>query len=152
MKTTLIALTLLVGLLAASALTATIAWTVWYAENHAPSAALGPFEQSTAALHTQLAQSAQREAEIEKLYWNQPEKLQVLIQSHQQRIDKLTGNTASAEIVAHDQEAIARLEQRIAAIEAERVAQAQAEAEALKQQQLEARQQAQEDAHSGQAR
>ena len=127
-----------------------VAWNTWYAGSHAVTVTPGAVEQGRQALDAQLKQATQREAEIEKLYWNEPEKLQVLIQSHQQRLAKLQGNTAAGAIVAHDNEAIARLQQRIAALEAARAAQAEAEAEAARQAALAAKQQAWEAAHPGQ--
>lgn len=105
-----------------------IAWNVWYAESHTPTAAPGAVEQGRQNLHAQLEQSEQREAEIEKLYWNQPEKLEQIIEAHQQRYNKLTGNPTAGEIQQHDQQAVARLQQRIQQIWAERKAAAEAEA------------------------
>ena len=107
-----------------------IGWNVWYAESHTPTAAPGTVEQGKLNLHAQLEQTQQREAEIEKLFWNQPEKLEVLIASHKQRLDKLTGNPSAGELAAHDQQAVTRLEQRIVQIAAERQAQAEAAAAA----------------------
>ncbi len=80
-------------------------------------------------LRNQVTQAGQREAQIEKHYWNSPNQLQVLIHSHQQRIEQLTGNPEAGEIVAHDRDAVTRLEKRIADIEAERQAQAAAQVE-----------------------
>jgi hypothetical protein len=117
-------------------------WNLWFAQTHTPWAEPGAVEKGRLALAAQLADSVKREAEIEKIYWDQPEKLQVLIQAHQQREDKLAGNPAANQIVAHDQQAIDRLQQRIAALEAKREAQAEAEAEAAKQAALEAKQEA----------
>jgi hypothetical protein len=90
-----------------------VAYSVWYANTkpivHTPSAV----EQGRTALHTQLAASMQREASIEKLYWDSPSKLQILIDAHKQRIDKVQSNPAGGEIVSHDQDAIAKLGKRI---------------------------------------
>jgi hypothetical protein len=113
MKKTVLALTLSLAFLAI-VFCAIVVSNVWYAEHHPPVAAPGTVEQGRMALHAQLLQAGQREEQFEKLYWNSPEQLQVLIQSHQQRIDRLAGNAAGGEIVAHDQDAIARLQQRIA--------------------------------------
>lgn len=76
-------------------------------------------------LHAQLVASEQRETEIEKQDWNSIPLLNQLIGAHQQRIVKLAGNNQAGEIIAHDHEAIARLERRIHEIgeqEAERPA------------------------------
>lgn len=89
-------------------------------------------EQGRMDLHAKLAQAEEREAGIEKIYWNSPEQLRVLIKSHQKRIDELKGNSAGGEIVAHDQDAIARIEKRVADIEAAQEAAAKAQAEQAK--------------------
>jgi membrane protein involved in colicin uptake len=123
---------------------------VWWAGNHGVVTTPGAVEQGWQTLGAQLKQSEQSEAEIEKLYWNQPEKLAVLIEAHKQRMAKLEGNKTAGLIVAHDNEAVARLQQRIAAIYAQREAQAEAAAAAEKQAELEAKQQAWEEAHPGQ--
>lgn len=107
-----------------------VAYSVWYANTkpvtHTPTAV----EQGAAALHTQLATAEQRETEIEKLYWNAPDKLTVLIDAHQQRIEKLRGNPTAGEIFVHDQQAIAKLQGRIGTLYAEQKARAAAAAAA----------------------
>ncbi len=110
------------------ALACVLAYSVWRGETEVLAPIPGRVELERRALHAQLEQAVQREAEIEKGFWNQPEKLQVLIDSHQQRIAKLQGNPAGDEIVAHDKDAIARLQNRIAAIAAARQAAAEAAA------------------------
>lgn len=77
-------------------------------------AAPDPLAAGRQKLHDQLAASEQRETEIEKQDWNSIPLLRELIAAHQQRIAKLDGNNQAAEIVAHDHDAIARLEKRIA--------------------------------------
>jgi hypothetical protein len=82
-----------------------------------------PVQAGRQKLHAQLVQSEQREAEFERQDWNSITPLHELIVAHQKRIGELTGNTEAAEIVAHDNEAIARLQKRIndlAAMEAEK--------------------------------
>ena len=127
----------------------TVAWSVWYAESHTPEVGPDAVEQSRVALEQQFDQSQKQEAGIEKLYWNQPEKLNKLIDAHKQRIARLTGNPAAAAIVAHDQQSVVRLTQRIdaidAAIDAARAAAAEAAAEAEKQAAIEASEQGQAD-------
>jgi hypothetical protein len=141
MKLKLIVLALFLAVTAAAGAT-TLAWNIWYAENHTPWTPPDAVEQGRLALAAQLSDSVKREAEIEKIYWDQPGKLEILIAAHQQREDKLAGNSAAYAIVAHDKDAIEKLRQRIAAIEATREAQAEAEAEAAREAALEAKQQA----------
>jgi hypothetical protein len=62
------------------------------------------------------------------------------MQGHEQRIEKLKGNTAAGEIVAYDREAIDRLEKRIAQIAEQEAAKAEAAQEAAKQAAREAQQ------------
>jgi hypothetical protein len=64
-------------------------------------------------LHAELAASEQREAEIEKQDWDSIPLLRDVIEAHQQRMGKLAANSQAGEIVAHDRDAIARLEKRI---------------------------------------
>jgi hypothetical protein len=112
-----------------------VAYNVWRGETAPVAKTPDAVEQGRANLHNQLAQVEQREAQIEKMDWDSPEKLRVLIQSHQKRIDQLNGNSAGGEIVAHDKDAIARLEKRIADIATEKEAEAKADALAKKAQQ-----------------
>jgi len=72
-----------------------------------------PLQQGRQKLHAQLVASEQREAEIEKQDWNSITLLRDLISAHQERMGKLAGNSQAGEIVAHDRDAIARLEKRI---------------------------------------
>jgi peptidoglycan hydrolase CwlO-like protein len=74
-------------------------------------------------LHAQLVQSEQHEAEFEKQDWHSIPLLHDLVAAHQKRIAELSGNGEAGEIIAHDNEAIARLQKRIdelAAMEAEK--------------------------------
>jgi len=114
------------------ALVGVLAYNVWRGETEVLAPIPGKVELERRALHAKLEQAQQRETEIEKMYWSQPEKLQVLIQSHQKRISELEGNAAGGEIVAHDKDAVARLQKRIEAIAVERQAQAEAAAAAAK--------------------
>ena len=72
-----------------------------------------PLQVARTKLHAQLAESEQREAAIEKQDWDSIPLLRELILAHQVRMQKLAGNSEAVEIVAHDQDAIARLEKRI---------------------------------------
>jgi hypothetical protein len=121
---------LAIALGAVAALALVLGYNVWRGETEVLAPQPGPVEQGRQALHAQLEQAAAREAQIEKTYWDQPEKLQVLIQSHQTRITELEANSAGGEIVAHDKEAITRLQNRITAIAAERQAATEAAAAA----------------------
>ena len=109
-----------------------VAYNVWRGETASVVKTSDAVEQGRMDLHNQLVQAEQREAGVEKMYWGSPDKLRVLIQSHQKRIDQLNGNSAGGEIVAHDRDAIARLEKRIADVEAEKEAEAKAQAEQAK--------------------
>lgn len=121
------ALVVVVGLLAGAMI-----YNVWRGATDPVAKTPSIAEQGRMDLHAKLAQAEQREAGIEKVYWDSPEQLRVLIKSHQQRIDELKGNSAGGEIVAHDQDAIARIEKRIADIEAQREAEAKAQADQAK--------------------
>lgn len=116
----------------AVALVGIVAYNVWRGETAPVVKTPDVVEQGRANLHNQLVRAEQREAQIEKTYWDSPEKLRILIQSHQKRIDQLSGNSASGEIVAHDKDAIARLEKRIADIATEKEAAAKMQAEQAK--------------------
>lgn len=72
-----------------------------------------PLMQGRQKLHAQLTASEQREAEIEKQDWKSIPLLRQLISAHQERMGKLAGNSQAGEILAHDRDAIARLEKRI---------------------------------------
>jgi hypothetical protein len=119
-----------------------IGYNVWRGETTPVVKTPDVVEQGRANLHDQLVQIGEREAQVEKTDWNSAEKLRVLVQSHQKRIEELNGNSAGGEIVAHDKDAIARIEKRIADLGAEQEAaakaqtdQAKAEAQARKAQQ-----------------
>jgi hypothetical protein len=105
-------------------LAAVIAYNVWHAENDPVTTSPGPLQAVQMQLQSQLQEAETREGQIEKLYWDSPRQLRLLVNSHQQRIQKLTGNTQASAILAHDREAVARLEKRIAELEAQRLAQA----------------------------
>jgi hypothetical protein len=107
-------------------------YNVWRGETDPLVTTPGPVEQGRMDLHAKLVQAEQREAGIEKTYWHSPEKLRVLIKSHRQRVDELNGNNAGAEIVAHDKDAIARLEKRVADLEVAQEAEAEAREEQAK--------------------
>jgi hypothetical protein len=115
---------LVIALGVVAALAVMLVYNVWRGETEVLAPQPGPVEQGRQALHAQFEQSAAREAQIEKTYWDHPEKLQVLIQSHQKRVAELDGNPAAGELLAHDKDAITRLQNRITAIAAQRQAEA----------------------------
>lgn len=88
-------------------------YNVWRANQDPVTAPPGPLEMGRQQLQSQLKQSEQREAEIEKQDWDSVPLLRDLMSAHQHRIDQLSGNAEAAEIVAHDREAMARLQKRI---------------------------------------
>lgn len=96
-----------------------VSFNIWRAYQDPLTATPGPVELGRQQLHQQLLDSQKREAEIEQADWGSITLLQALIKSHQQRIEKLTGNSQAGEIVAHDRDSIARLEKRIADLEAQ---------------------------------
>ncbi|HWG19599.1 MAG TPA: hypothetical protein VG225_03650 [Terracidiphilus sp.] len=100
-------------------LAAAICYNVWRADQDPVTATPSPLETGRLQLHNQLLESEQRESEIEQQDWNTVTLLRDLIQAHQQRIDKLAGNTQAGEILAHDRDAIARIQSRIAELEAQ---------------------------------
>jgi membrane protein involved in colicin uptake len=120
-----------------AALAGALAWTVWRADTapvNTPPNALQSGEQQ---LHQQLDETRQHEAEVEKQAWNSMDQLVKLIQWHQHRIDRLTGNSQAAEVVAYDRESIARIQARINDLAAEEKAKALAADEKAKEEALE---------------
>jgi ABC-type anion transport system duplicated permease subunit len=105
-------------------------YNLWLAENEPITNTPGQLEQTSMQLHNQLVQAEQREVQFEKLYWDSPGQLRVLITSHRRRIEELAGNKQAGEIVAHDRDAVARLEKRIADLDAQRLAGAEQAQEA----------------------
>jgi septal ring factor EnvC (AmiA/AmiB activator) len=99
---------------------------VWRAETAPIYKTPGALETGRTQIHAQLLQIEQKEAQFEKQYWNSIDDLHALISSHEQRIAQLSSNKEAGEIVAHDQQAIARLEKRITDIEAQNAARAAA--------------------------
>lgn len=94
-------------------LATTLVVNVWRAGHNAVITTPGPYEAGQAQLHQQLLDTRQYESGLEHQAWNSGFKLHQLIDWHQQRIDKLTGNSQAAEILAYDRDSIARLQNRI---------------------------------------
>ena len=104
-------------------LAAVIGYNVWRAVAEPVVATPGPYEVGRQQLHAQLEAAKKREAQFEKEDWDSITLLRGLIASHQQRIDKLTGNGQAAEILAYDHDSITRIQARIAELEAKQRAQ-----------------------------
>lgn len=94
-----------------------LAYNVWRASVEPVTATPTLLEQGQIKLRGQLEDAKRSEAEVERQNWNSTDRLTALIKAHQHRIEELNGNSQSGEIVAYDKESIARLENRIAAIE-----------------------------------
>lgn len=99
------------------------AYALLRAGQEQPAPTPGPLQAGRQKLHDQLLDSEQREADIEKQDWNSITLLRGLIDAHQRRIQKLTGNAEAGEIIAHDRDAIARLQKRIDDLAAQQSAQ-----------------------------
>lgn len=99
-------------------------WNVWHAVYEPVTSKPSLVEEGRQQLHLQLEQAKTREAEIETQDWDTVSLLRGLIEAHQHRIDQLKDNGQAGEIVAHDREAIARIEKRIADLQAQQAAQA----------------------------
>lgn len=123
---------LAIVLAALVALTMVISYNVWRAAEEPVTSTPGPLETGRAQLHAQLVDAEQHEGAAEKQAWNSPDRLRALIKWHQDRIAKLTGNSQAGEILAYDQAAVDRLQNRIADLAAQQAAQAQAAAAAAK--------------------
>lgn len=109
------------GLLALVA--AAVGFNVWRALAEPLVATPGPYELGRQQLHAQLETAKKREAQFEQQDWEYVSLLHSLVNSHQERLDKLKDNAQAAEIVAYDRESITRIEGRIAELEAKQRAQ-----------------------------
>ena len=115
------------GLLAL--VSAVVMYNVWRASQEPVTHTPSPLETGRAQLHAQLEEAKKIESQAEQQDWNSATRLRALMEGHEQRIEKLKGNTAAGEIIAYDRDAISRLEKRIA----ELAAQEEARQEAAKQ-------------------
>ena|ERR1700694_3612587 len=113
-------LAIVLGVLAV--LAAAMTYNIWNASQQPVKGAPDALETGRQKLHAQLDEAKRTEAEAEKQNWNSATRLRDLIQGHQQRMEKLKGNSQAGEIVAYDRESIARLEKRIADLAAEAAA------------------------------
>jgi hypothetical protein len=101
-------------------------WNVWRAVYEPVTSQPSLVDLSRQQLHAQLEQSKTRESEIEQQEWGSITLLRGLILAHQHRIDQLKDNSQASEILAHDRDAIARIEKRIADLQTQQAAQQQA--------------------------
>ena len=99
-------------------------YNVWRGSQEPITRTPGPLETGRAQLRRQLDEAQKAEALVEKQDWDSAVALRRLIDGHQQRIDKLKGNTQAGEILAYDQRSIERLEKRIADLAAQEAARA----------------------------
>jgi len=110
-------------------LAAAMSYNIWHASKDPVIRTPGAFEAGRAQLHQQLEEAKKTEGEVEKEAWDSSPALRGLIKGHEQRIEKLTGNSEAAEILAYDQGSIERLEKRIAELAAQQAARANQESE-----------------------
>jgi hypothetical protein len=113
-----------IALAALLVLVAFAGWNVWHAVYAPVTTTPSLVEQGRQQLHAQLEQAKTRESEIEQQDWGSIPLLRGLIQAHQHRIDQLNGNSQAGEILAHDRDAIARINQRITDLQAQQAQQA----------------------------
>ena len=131
----LVALTLL----ALVALAGVIAWTVWRADTAPVTAPLTAVQDGQQQLHAQLEATIHHEAEVERNVWSSMDQLVKLIHWHQNRIDRLSGNSQAAEILAYDRDSITRLQTRINQLDAQEKAKELADIEKAKEDTLAAK-------------
>jgi hypothetical protein len=91
-----------------------VTYNVWRASEEPVTSPPTLVQLGAQQLHTQLQQAQARETAIEQQDWNSIPLLRGLIQAHQHRLEQLSGNKQAGEIIAHDKEAIAHIEKRIA--------------------------------------
>ena len=113
-------------------LVAAMSYNVWRASQEPVTSTPGPLETGRMHLHAQLEDARKIESQAEKQGWDSPAALRELIKGHEQRIEKLAGNSQAAEIVAYDRESINRLEKRIGELAEQQAARAAQEAAATR--------------------
>jgi hypothetical protein len=96
-----------------------VGYNVWRANQEPVTTPPSEVEVGRQKLHEQLEESKRTEDKIEKQEWDSPALLEQVIVAHQQRIDKLKDNSQAGEIIAHDREAIERLQKRIEELRAQ---------------------------------
>lgn len=97
---------------------------VWRESLEPVSSPPGPLEIGRAQLHAQLEDARKLETQVEKQGWNSSLDLRRMIQGHEQRIEKLKDNPEAKEILAHDRDAVDRLQKRIAELAEQQAARA----------------------------
>ncbi len=122
-----------------AALAGALAWTVWRADTAPVTIPPNAMQLGQQELHQQLDETRQHEADVEKQAWNSMDQLVKLIQWHQHRIDRLTGNSQAAEVVAYDRGSIARIQTRINDLAAQEKVNELAAEEKAKEEALEAK-------------
>ncbi len=105
-------------------LAAAMMLSVWRASQEPVAHTPGPLETGRTELRAQLDEAKKVEAQAEQQNWDSPAGLRALVQGHEQRIEKLKGNSQAAEIVAYDRDAVARLEKRIGELAEQQAAKA----------------------------
>lgn len=112
---------IVIGVLAV--LTGLFVFNLWRAAQEPVVSTPGPLEIGRQQLHAQLEDLKKSDAQVEQKAWNVIPALRALIQVHQDRIPKFTGNGQAGEILAYEHDSITRLEKRIADLEAQAAAQ-----------------------------
>lgn len=92
-------------------------YNVWRANHEPVNSAPDPLQTGRIKLHSQLEQSKQLEAQVEKQNWNSAPQLRALVKAHEHRIEQLTGNSQANEILAYDHDSLDRLQKRITYLE-----------------------------------
>ncbi|HEX8813009.1 MAG TPA: hypothetical protein VF742_13550 [Terracidiphilus sp.] len=131
-------------LFALAALAGGIAWTVWRADTAPVTTPLSAVQLGQQQLHAQLEHTIQHETDIEHQAWNSMDSLVKLIQWHQRRIDRLSGNPQATEVLAYDHESIVRIQTRINELDAQEKAKELAAIEQAKEDAIKAKQDAQQ--------
>jgi hypothetical protein len=134
----------IVGLIlfALAAVAGIVAWTVWRADTVPVNTPLSAVQQGQQQLHAQLEHTIQHETEIEHQAWNSMDSLVKLIQWHQRRIDRLSGNPQATEVLAYDHDSIVRIQTRINELAVEEKAKELAAIEQAKEDAIKAKQDA----------
>lgn len=120
----------LIGIGVVALLAFALMYSVWRETREPVAGTPGPLESGRAQLRGQLEEAKKTEGDAERQAWDSPSRLRVLIQGHQERIDRLKDNPEAAGIVTYDRDAVDRLEKRIAQIAEEEAAKAAAAKEA----------------------
>ena len=131
--------TLALIVLALAAIAGVIAWTVWRADTVPVTSPPSAVQQGQQQLQAQLQETIRHESEIEKQAWGSIDQLVKLIHWHQQRIDRLTGNSQATEVLAYDRDSIVRIQSRINELAAEEKARELAAIEKAKEDAIAAR-------------